>query len=362
VYVGKIAFREVEYEAPHTPLIEPEVFAQAQRLLRKRGDDASARRSNTTDFLLSGLVICAACGRRYIGTAAHGRSARYRYYTCFSRNRHGSQGCRSDVLRADKLDEAVLESLLATYANTRLVKAAIDASRLKAAQRAPSQRSERRRVEAEIAHAEAAVQRYYSAFESGGLPETRFLTRVQALENRLTELRARRKDLRESDVGEVFAAPTAEVMRNVEETLRDAMLNGTPGQRKALLKELVVEVRVESRDSIVPTFRLPTAPVRVTEAVVGRRGLEPRVTKWARLASSPGPWVVVAREGLGRSTFKPGWAYPSVACLSRERIQPRRIARAMSLFASRSAIASRLSYCFLPRARPTSTLARLREK
>ena len=46
------------------------------------------------------------------------------------------------------------------------------------------------------------------------------------------------------------------------------MLNGTPGQRKALLKELVVEVSVESRESIVATFRLPTAPVRVTEAVV----------------------------------------------------------------------------------------------
>ncbi len=64
-------------------------------------------------------------------------------------------------------------------------------------------------------------------------------------------------------------------MRNVNETLRDAMLNRTPGQRKALVKELVVEVRVESRDSIVPTFRIPTAPVRVTEAVVGRGGLEP---------------------------------------------------------------------------------------
>jgi hypothetical protein len=52
----------------------------------------------------------------------------------------------------------------------------------------------------------------------------------------------------------VFVAPTVEVMRNVKEILRDAMLKGTPGQRKALLKELVVEVRVESRDSIIPTF------------------------------------------------------------------------------------------------------------
>ena len=64
-------------------------------------------------------------------------------------------------------------------------------------------------------------------------------------------------------------------MRDAEEAIRDAMLNGTPGQRKALLKELIVEVRVESRDSIIPTFRLPVTPVRVTETMVGRGGLEP---------------------------------------------------------------------------------------
>jgi hypothetical protein len=62
---------------------------------------------------------------------------------------------------------------------------------------------------------------------------------------------------------------------NSVEAVREAMLNGTPGQRKALLKELIVEVRVENRDSIIPTFRLPATSVRVTESMVGRGGLEP---------------------------------------------------------------------------------------
>ena len=53
------------------------------------------------------------------------------------------------------------------------------------------------------------------------------------------------------------------------------MLNGTPGQRKALLKKLVVDVRVETRNSIIPTFRLPTRSIWVTESKVGRGGLEP---------------------------------------------------------------------------------------
>src|SRR5438309_11595226 len=67
-----------------------------------------------------------------------------------------------------------------------------------------------------------------------------------------------------------------------QEAVRDAMLNGTPGQRKALLKELIVEVRVENRNSIIPTFRLPATSVRVTEAVVGRGGLEPPTSALSR--------------------------------------------------------------------------------
>jgi site-specific DNA recombinase len=299
--MGKIAFRDVQYDAPHAALIEAEVFAKAQRLLRQRGEDASTRRSNTTDFLLSGLIVCAACGRRYVGTAAHGRNTRYRYYTCFSRNRHGRQGCRSDVLRADLLDQAVLESLLATYADTEVVSAAIERWRSRAAEQEPDSASQVRRVEAEISGTQSAVERYYSAFENGRLSESRFGSRVDALERRLTQLRAKLAELRDSTRVE---EPSKEAVRNAEETVRDAMLNGTPGQRKALLKELIVEVTVESRDSIIPTFRLPATPVRVTETMVGRGGLEPptsAVIRPERCASGvEGPSVRrgVLRRGL----------------------------------------------------------------
>jgi site-specific DNA recombinase len=272
-YVGKIAFRGSQYDAPHAALIETDTFAKAQALLQERSEDASRRRSNTTDFLLSGLVVCATCGRRYIGTAAHGRNARYRYYTCFSRNRHGRQGCRADVLRADLLDQAVLESLLTTYADTEVVSAAIERWRSRASQEVPERAAEIRRLESEISGTESALSRYFTAFESGRLPEIRFAGRVQALETRLTELRARLAELQDS--ARAAEAPSAAAVSDAEEAVRDAMLHGTPGQRKALLKELVVEVRVESRDSIIPTFRVPTTPVRVTEAVVGRAGLEP---------------------------------------------------------------------------------------
>src|SRR5438309_4246475 len=234
-YVGKIAFRDVQYDAPHAALIDADVFAKAHRLLRMRGEDASERRSNTTDFLLSGLVVCASCGRRYIGTAAHGRNARYRYYTCFSRNRHGRQGCRSDVLRADLLDQAVLESLLATYADSEVVSAAIERWRSRAAEQEPDSASQVRRVEAEISGTQSAVERYYSAFESGRLSESRFGSRVDALEHRLTQLRAKLGELRDSAAA--VEAPSKDAVRSAEDADRDAVLYCIPGQRKPLLKE-----------------------------------------------------------------------------------------------------------------------------
>ena len=110
---------------------------------------------------------------------------------------------------------------------------------------------------------------------TGRLPEIIFASRVQALETRLTELRATLAELRDS--ARPVEVPSAAAVSDAEQAVRDAMLNGTPGQRKALLKELIVEVRVEGRDSIIPTYRLPTTTVRVTETMVGRDGLEPLI-------------------------------------------------------------------------------------
>jgi site-specific DNA recombinase len=146
-------------------------------------------------------------------------------------------------------------------------------------------------LESLLAGNESAVQRYYNAFENGRLPDARFATRVDALERRLTELRAKLEEVR--DCVKSVEAPSKKAVRGAEEAVRDALLYETPGQRKALLKELIVEDRVESRDSIVPTFRLPTTPVRVMEAVVDRDGLE---LPTSALARPPG---LLSRQAAG---------------------------------------------------------------
>jgi len=193
---------------------------------------------------------------------AHGRRRPYRYYTCFSRNRYGRHGCQADRLPADALEQAVLDSMQATYSDTGLIGCAIREARRRAESSQPGLRSNLRKVQARIAKAEAALERYYDAFESGELNTSRFSGRIELLERKLADLRGERDELTERLENESLV-PGADVLSQVRMTIADGLAAGTPVQRKALLQELVSEIRVESRTEILPTYRLPTARVRV---------------------------------------------------------------------------------------------------
>jgi hypothetical protein len=65
--------------------------------------------------------------------------------------------------------------------------------------------------------------------------------------------------------------------------LRDGLMNGDAKARKALLRALVAEIVVESRNTIRPFFKVPTLTsavgfqraVREMEGVVAPTGFEP---------------------------------------------------------------------------------------
>lgn len=276
-HVGRVEFRGASYQAPHVALVEQDTFEAAGKMLTARAEVAWKRRSNTSDYLLSGVVRCAKCGNRYLGTVAHGRKGPYRYYTCFSRNRYGRHGCQADRLPADALESAVLESMQSTYSDSDLIERAVAGALKKANAALPSMRSDLRSLGAKIDKAEQALQRYFDAFESGSLTARRLAGRKEDLEQRLAELRTQRETLQEELADKSITTPTANDVGALIASIADAMQNGTPSQRKALMQQLVSEIRVESRSAIFPTYRLPAPapPVRVISGVVGRGGLEP---------------------------------------------------------------------------------------
>ena len=125
-YRGLVRWNGETHPGLHEPLIDDETFDKAQEILRRRGEDASLRRGNPTDYLLSGLVRCHHCGRAYVGTSAHGRNGRYTYYACSTRYKYGPSKCNGDRLPKDRLEAAVLTQLAELYRDWTAPRSRVD--------------------------------------------------------------------------------------------------------------------------------------------------------------------------------------------------------------------------------------------
>jgi site-specific DNA recombinase len=256
VYLGEIYYRGKHYEAPHPALISSDLFDRAHEILRERGEDASLRRSNQSDYLLTGLVSCRRCGKRYIGAAATSKSGRYRYYVCISRQRYGRKQCDADSLRADELEDLLLDQLDWVLHNKPLLHQAISEAHAELTADRPRREAELAQLESETKKVDAALERYFDAFEAGTLTAGACKERVDELVRRRSLLEQRKTEL-EAAVAEDAPPPTEEDLAELTAQTASIIRKGNRRQVKALLQALVQRIDVESRAHIEPIFFVP---------------------------------------------------------------------------------------------------------
>ena len=279
VYLGEVTFRDGHNPAAHPALVSAELFNDVQDLLTRRGEDVATRASNSSDYDLTGLILCDHCQRHYVGTAATGRSASYRYYTCQTRQR--SKGCQADRLTADTLDDAVLRAAIDTFERTDLIDDAARAAFERSGVNRHNREEELATVKAALKDTEDSIERYLAAFEARTMPEALCGERIRTLGVRVVELRERREDLEASLDADSVVLPTEQQVAAVRGKLREALEHGDRPARKRLLQSVVAEIRVYSRHKIQTYFRVPgtndtpEGAVRAPCTRVGARGLEP---------------------------------------------------------------------------------------
>lgn len=169
VYLGEKKFGEIVVADAHPAIIDTAQFDLAQRILGKRSADIGQRAANSSDYALTGKIRCPECGRKYIGTAAHGRSNRYRYYVCWSRARYGSKaGCDLHRFNADALEAAVTQALLDFYSTGHnLIYRAITEFQDDQHKTARGSTDQIEAVRRELRQTDAALDKYLDAFERG---------------------------------------------------------------------------------------------------------------------------------------------------------------------------------------------------
>jgi len=256
-YLGEVFFREKWYSNGKEPFIDPALFERAQSLLEERGEGYAERFGNRhPEYVLAGLITCQRCKGRYVGACATGKRHRYRYYVCSTRQRYGTKGCAGDRIRADELEGAVFNTLVDLYSDPRLLlDAANEAHKLNGAGSRQFD-DERAAVRAELRKAEAAIERYMSAFENGTVTEDMFGERVRHLGEQAAALRDREANLLAESAAADEPLPTPADIRVLKQELEAAARHAQAPVRKALAQAFVHELKVETREHVTPTFRV----------------------------------------------------------------------------------------------------------
>jgi site-specific DNA recombinase len=153
-----------------------------------------------------------------VGASANGK--RNRYYMCSTRQRYGPTGCTGERVRADELEAAVFAALIDVYSDPDLLRDAT-AFQVEASTAAVRHREdELMALDAELAKAEAAIERYMGAFENGTITEDMFGERVRELGVRAKSLRAKRAEAAMAVAAGPGALPTPEQVLVVRDELK----------------------------------------------------------------------------------------------------------------------------------------------
>jgi len=103
----------IQVESPYIPaIIDLKTFEQAERIRKSKLNPSFGKRVANSPHLLSGMVWCH-CGHSMVGRKSSAKSAKY--YWCSGRKNKGTRICSGGMIRAELMDDYVLDRLERVY-------------------------------------------------------------------------------------------------------------------------------------------------------------------------------------------------------------------------------------------------------
>jgi site-specific DNA recombinase len=254
-HIGFLPYNGEVFQSNHVPIVDEEVFEAAQAILKERAENYPLRRGNASDYLLTGTMQCKNCGHGFIGTDSHGKGGKYRYYTCYVRQRHGTARCDQYRIPAPPIEQGVIASVISTLKNSPLLREAEANALSEWKLRTQGKDKELKAVEEELRKNETVVRKYMRSFESGRMSERIFTSRTNELEKRARELEELRLDLM-TQIEAAPSLPPEDLLNEAVTKLEATISNGEPETLKGLLRALLDRVEVDGREHIQPFIRL----------------------------------------------------------------------------------------------------------
>lgn len=256
VYLGMIVYRGEQLQGAHDAVRPQETHARIQAIMERNRVKKVGKPVRQHEFLLTGLVTCS-CGFRLTSSAGTSKSGtRHFYYRCGGFTKRAKHECEVRQVRAEQLEDAVVQLVYALGECPQLVaKSADQANKLLSERVKPIERS-LSRLRRERAQCKRDRNLLLSRLIELKLEDSSTArARLADLEQIDADLKAAEQDAAlELSMARRAAADTEVLLMNLA-SFKIGFEHLSPGQRKAVLALIVRDIRVSPGEVVVELFQ-----------------------------------------------------------------------------------------------------------
>lgn len=235
VYIGKVKFLGQEYDGQHQPIISPEIYAEANRLLsapeREARKTCAQKNPFRAGYMLSGLVYCARCGARY--------SANHGYYKCYSRAKSSPRFVIDPNCKNNNWAIADLDKVIADWARSLCNDQNAVNEVIASADREKTVQVDKGKLKKRVSDIDAQIEKLVDLYQLSAIPMDTLTVRVNALSDEKSALIAQINAPDEIPQKDLFLAAV--------ENFRSGFEDGDTDKKRLLLSALIERINIDGQ-------------------------------------------------------------------------------------------------------------------
>lgn len=252
VYLGKIRHKDQEFDGQHEAILDAKVYERALRQMTANGERRKSTNQDKHNFLLRGLVRCAACGSLMTPNFAYSKGRKYFYYKCVSVNQLDKTACPTRSAPARELERWVIDRLGYLGGQKAVVAEIVERARRSTNSELPEKKKRRVQLIARIGRMEAEVGNITGILAAAGQASPQYRAFMDKLGQVQGEREGLEKQVQQFDA-EILELETrqidAELLRRNLADFAGNFDKLTPEQQKRFTGLLVSEVLYDAQAS-----------------------------------------------------------------------------------------------------------------
>jgi site-specific DNA recombinase len=274
---------------PCPVIIDEKTWAAARRRAKrnqKRARLIPGRQDKVSVYLLSGLMRCQCCGNKMHGTSNTKARMRgkvvTRYLACTNQNRFPDKyNCRQPRrIRAEPVEEAVLDTLVEAFRDPSHVMTLIDAHTEQLQKSMAAQDGMIGGLQAKLTEAQARRNRAVALHIDGLLDAAALRTQVDRIDKEVAVWQEELGRLEEASRQRKATEEIEQVAWAIAGDIREDMAEATVEEKKALIRALVEQVWIDGENNISVECVLPDLTAKSADLTANQTALGTTAPPW----------------------------------------------------------------------------------